>query len=369
MPPTSWAEHAEEAGLPHFFDGAERAAAIIILPLMFVGLVVNAFVAYLFWRHESLRRHPSNLLILSLCVGDGVLLCLPRVFEVPTALAFNGYPAWWHPFCQLFGAMPLISTYMSGLALSVVSLERYAAIVKGYAITRRQTCFLIAGIWAGGLTMGVLLPIVTAVGKGTPSTPFVLQSSGLYCLIDWGDSSPAGRAQVVIAICTIGATIGALGGGYFLIWLHVKRLSGTVSATPRSLTLTPSEREQESAQLRSNASSTVGMKSAMSTIERSLMMKGVIMSTSFVIAWSPYTCMILYEGILARHNVPRGFETLSYFGANVNAMINPILFIVLDTRVLATARRALGIATAEDDWLEPASAIGSAASRKREYRR
>ncbi|KAJ3144212.1 hypothetical protein HDU89_008655 [Geranomyces variabilis] len=104
-------------------------------------------------------------------------------------------------------------------------MERWASIVRGYSITKRQTCLVVAAIWSAAPIVGIMLPLVAAAGKGTPNTPFVLESSGLYCLIDWADSSHAGRTQISLALCTIGATITALTGGYLLIWLHVRRVS------------------------------------------------------------------------------------------------------------------------------------------------
>ncbi|KAJ3003975.1 hypothetical protein HKX48_001476, partial [Thoreauomyces humboldtii] len=118
--------------------------------------------------------------------------------------------------------MPLTSAYISLFSLSIVSLERYFAIVRRIALTRGQAYSIAALAWFLAVLIGVVLPVVTAAGKGTPNTPYVLQSSGLYCLINWGDASVAGKTQVSIAIVTLGVVVTTLIGGYFGIWRHVK---------------------------------------------------------------------------------------------------------------------------------------------------
>ncbi|KAI8816649.1 uncharacterized protein EV422DRAFT_571617 [Fimicolochytrium jonesii] len=349
--------HAQEAGLPHVATAGERAASIILLPITVFGLLANSFVAYLFWRYETLRRHPSNLLILGLCVGDGILMCLPRVIEAPIALVYDGYPAWYHPFCQLFGAMPLTSAYISVFTLGVVSMERYLAIVRGVVWTRREACLVAAGIWAAAAVIGVLLPVVTAFGKGTPHSPYLLQASGLYCLINWGDSSIAGRIQVVIAMVGLLLVIGTLVGGYFMIWLHVRTIASTVSATPRNITLTPSTATTSSVAETPQAR---GMGATMTKMERDLMWKAIVMSAIFLTNWLPYSIMIAYEGFTLTHDINKTFETVSYFGVEINAATNPLLFILLDTRVLLCARQALGLARPDEDLSsQPSSAVGS----------
>ncbi|KAJ3170062.1 hypothetical protein HDU87_000474 [Geranomyces variabilis] len=350
-----WDAVAAEAGLPHHAaDTLERVSSIAILILAIVGVCANSFAAYLFYRYERLRRQPSNILILFLCVGDGLLMCLPRTVEAPIAIVNDGYPAWYHPLCQLFGAMPLTSAYISVFTLSIVSLERYFAIVKRKAVTRNQAYSLAGGIWSAAFIIGTVLPIITAAGKGTPRTPYVLQSSGLYCLINWGDSSPAGRTQVAIAVTTLLIVVSTLVGGYFGIWWHVKTIAVVVSASPTPMTVTPSTDSQ------CTTSKGKGMKATMTAMEQSLMYKAVIISAVFLVNWFPYTILIAYEGLRSEHNAPKVFETIAYFGVEINAATNPFLFILLDTRVLACAKRVLGLHV-DEPASDPSSAAASGA--------
>lgn len=137
-------------------------------------------------------------------------MCFPRVIEAPVALAHEGYPVWWgclflteienvhapnelphryHSLCQIFGAMPITSPYISVFILSVVSVERYLSIVKSISFTQHQAYLAVGCIWLACIVIGVVLPVITAVVKGTPASPYIVQSSGLYCLINWGDGS------------------------------------------------------------------------------------------------------------------------------------------------------------------------------------
>ncbi|KAI8588991.1 hypothetical protein BDZ88DRAFT_419907 [Geranomyces variabilis] len=351
----NWDAVAAEAGLPHHAaDALERISSVAILILAIIGVCANSFAAYLFYRYERLRRQPSNILILFLCIGDGLFMCLPRIFEAPIAIMNDGYPAWYHPLCQLFGAMPLTSAYISVFTLSIVSLERYFAIVKRKALTRSQAYSLAAGIWSAAVIIGTVLPIITAAGKGTPRTPYVLQSSGLYCLINWGDSSPAGRTQVAIGVTTLLIVVSTLIGGYFAIWRHVRTIAEVVSASPTPMTVTPSTDSQGARR------KGTGMKATMTQMEQSLMVKAIIMSAVFLVNWFPYTILIAYEGIRSEHNAPKVFETIAYFGVEINAATNPFLFILLDTRVLACAKRVLGLHI-EDPVSEPPSEAASGA--------
>ncbi|KAJ3159231.1 hypothetical protein HDU86_001834 [Geranomyces michiganensis] len=348
----NWDVVAAQAGLPHTADAAERALSAVIFVLAIIGVGANCFAAFLFFHFEQLRRQPSNILILFLCIGDGLLMCLPRLFEAPIALIYNGYPAWYHPLCQLFGAMPITSAYISVFTLSIVSLERYFAIVKQKAMTREQSYLITALIWSAAFVIGTILPIITAAAKGTPRTPYVLQSSGLYCLIDWGDSSPAGRTQVIIGVTTLSIVVSTLIGGYFGIWRHVKSVASTVAVSPSPMTVTPSTNSEGVPRKGSS------MKNAMTTMERNLMVKAITMSIVYLVNWFPYTLLILYEGIRSEHNAPKSFETIAYFGVEINAACNPFLFIFLDTRVLSCAKRVLGFQV-EDSRSEPTSAVAS----------
>ncbi|KAJ3006010.1 hypothetical protein HKX48_000344 [Thoreauomyces humboldtii] len=347
-----WALYAEQSGLPHYEDSSERIASIILLAVSCVGVLGNAFVAHLFYRFEHLRRYPSNLLILALCLGDG-LMCSPRLVEIPIVLANRGYPVWYHPYCQLFGAMTYTSSYMSGYTLSAVSLERYFAIVKGKTVTRRQCLLISIGIWSFAVMVATVLPVVTAIGKGVAWSPYVMQSSGLYCLIDWGDTSAAGRAQVIIALFTLAMCVLTIVGGYSMIYRHVKRVGASVKDVKMAsmiytTTSTPSEASDKHGRSTDGKSGRGQANATMSALERALLWKGIIMSAVFLVNWMPYTAMIFYEAVLGRHDVPKGFETISWFGSVLNAVMDPVLFITLDTRVRACACRSLGCGVADD---------------------
>ncbi|KAJ3155910.1 hypothetical protein HDU89_005469 [Geranomyces variabilis] len=351
--------YATEAGLPYEEDTKQRIASIFLLAITCFGVIANTFIAYLFFRFEKLRQHPSNLLVLALCVGDG-LMCIPRLVEVPIELASRGFPAWYHPLCQLFGAMTYTSSYISGYTLSAVSMERYFSIVRNVAFTRRKCFFMAVGIWCIALSAAVVLPLLTAFGKGTPHSPYILQSSGMYCLINWGDDSAAGRAQTIVAIFTLATCVGTIVGGYFLIWRHVQQVTRGVSSIndTHGLTTIPTAEPLNAEKSRAPSRQTVG--GTMSTLERALMWKGIVMSVVFIANWMPYTCMILYEALLARHDVPQGFETVSWIGSVLNSALNPILFIALDTRVLSCARQVIGLSASHTDS-QPGSAVGSGA--------
>ncbi|KAJ3178370.1 hypothetical protein HDU87_003685 [Geranomyces variabilis] len=348
---------AAEAGLPYEEDSNQKIASIFLLAITCFGVVANAFIAYLFCRYEKLRQHPSNLLVLALCVGDG-LMCIPRLIEVPIELACRGFPAWYHPLCQLFGAMTYTSSYISGYTLSAVSMERYFSIVRSVTFTRRKCFFIAVGIWCIAISAAVVLPLLTAFGKGTPHSPYILQSSGMYCLINWGDDSAAGRAQTIVAIFSLATCVGTIVGGYFLIWRHVQTVTRGVSSFNDAHGLSTMPTSEPLSAEKSKAPSRQTVRGTMSTLERALMWKGIVMSVVFIVNWMPYTCMILYEALLARHDVPQAFETVSWIGSVLNSALNPILFIALDTRVLSCASQAIGLSASPTES-QPGSAVTS----------
>ncbi|KAJ3158186.1 hypothetical protein HDU86_003142 [Geranomyces michiganensis] len=350
-------KYAAEAGLPYEQDPNFRIVSICLLATACCGVIGNTFIGYLFYRYEKLRTHPSNLLVLALCLGDAIM-CFPRLIEVPIELANYGFPASYHPLCQVLGGLTYFSAYLSGNTLTAVSMERYFSIVRGVTITRRQCLFIAIGIWAIAFAIAIVLPILTAIGKGTPRSPYILQASGMYCLINWGDSSPYGRTQTVVALTTILTVVGTIGGGYFMIWRHVQsiaRITVVVSDTHGLTTVPMARGSKDQAATSGNRQTT---SSTMSTLERNLMWKGVIMSLAFVVNWLPYTVMIFYEALLARHDISPAFCAASWFGSLLNSAINPILFISLDTRVLSCARQAIGLRASPTDS-QPSSAAGS----------
>ncbi|XP_054754330.2 phe13-bombesin receptor-like [Lytechinus pictus] len=168
------------------------AYVVVLFVELFIGVPANASLIFLVARVRELRTAP-NLLLANLAVGD--LIFLFASIPVSISQQLKTYESS-ITFCRFQHGVYYISFAVSALSLTVISLERYGAIVKPFTLKSvresRSTVIICVIIWIVSILLFGIYPMYLAVPNfyyksctmpylGKPfRTYFVLQLVLLY---------------------------------------------------------------------------------------------------------------------------------------------------------------------------------------------
>ncbi|XP_041603192.1 somatostatin receptor type 5 isoform X2 [Vulpes lagopus] len=204
-------------------------ARAVVVPVLYLlvcaaGLGGNALVIYVVLRHAKMKT-VTNIYILNLAVAD-VLLMLGLPF-----LATQNAVSYW-PFgpvlCRLVMTLDGINQFTSIFCLTVMSVDRYLAVVHPIRSTRwrrpRVAKLASAAVWAFSLLMSLPLVVFADIQEGWNT-----------CNLSWPE--PVGLWGAVFIIYT--SVLGFFGPllviclCYLLIVVKVKASGVRVGATRR----------------------------------------------------------------------------------------------------------------------------------------
>ncbi|XP_043417014.1 somatostatin receptor type 5 [Prionailurus bengalensis] len=208
---------------------ASPGARAVVVPVLYllvcvVGLGGNALVIYVVLRHAKMKT-VTNIYILNLAVAD-VLLMLGLPF-----LATQNAVSYW-PFgpvlCRLVMTLDGINQFTSVFCLTVMSVDRYLAVVHPIRSARwrrpRVAKLASAGVWTFSLLMSLPLVVFADIQEGWDT-----------CNVSWPE--PVGLWGAVFIIYT--SVLGFFGPllviclCYLLIVVKVKASGVRVGATRR----------------------------------------------------------------------------------------------------------------------------------------
>ncbi|XP_072167270.1 gastrin-releasing peptide receptor-like [Diadema setosum] len=135
------------------------AVVTFLIMQLVVGVPANISLIFLVARVRELRTTP-NLLLANLAVGDVLFLlaCTP----VTIAIQMNRYYSSFE-FCRFQHGVYYVSFAVSALSLTVISVERYGAIVKPFTLRSvresRNTIAICIIIWVVSLLLFAVYPI------------------------------------------------------------------------------------------------------------------------------------------------------------------------------------------------------------------
>lgn len=289
-------------------DYAPGVAGILI-PLIYiavciVGLIGNTLVIHIVLRYSQ-AESVTNIYILNLAIADELFM-----LGLPFLAVQNGLLSW--PFgslmCRLVMTVDAINQFTSIFCLTVMSIDRYLAVVHPLRSSRwrqpRVAKTVNATVW--GISFIVVLPVVVFAG--------VLQDDG-NCSIVWPEPAEVWKAAFIVYTATVGffGPLTVICLCYLLIVVKVRSSGRRVHAT--------SIRRRKS--------------------ERKITRMVVIVVAVFVFCWLPFYVLNIVNLLVL---LPGEFRGLYYFVvvlSYANSCANPILYGFLSDNFKRGFRKAL----------------------------
>lgn len=281
----------------------------ILIPLIYitvcvVGLIGNTLVIHIVLRYSQ-AESVTNIYILNLAIADELFM-----LGLPFLAVQNGLLSW--PFgslmCRLVMTVDAINQFTSIFCLTVMSIDRYLAVVHPLQCSRwrqpRVAKTVNATVWA--VSFVVVLPVVVFAG--------VLKDDG-NCSIVWPEPAEVWKAAFIIYTSTVGffGPLTVICLCYLLIVVKVRSSGRKVRAT--------SIRRRKS--------------------ERKITRMVVIVVAVFVFCWLPFYVLNIVNLLVL---LPGEFRGLYYFVvvlSYANSCANPILYGVLSDNFKRGFRKAL----------------------------
>ncbi|XP_051562872.1 somatostatin receptor type 5 [Myxocyprinus asiaticus] len=281
----------------------------ILIPLIYitvcvVGLVGNTLVIHIVLRYSQ-AESVTNIYILNLAIADELFM-----LGLPFLAVQNGLLSW--PFgslmCRLVMTVDAINQFTSIFCLTVMSIDRYLAVVHPLRSSRwrqpRVAKAVNATVWA--VSFVVVLPVVVFAD--------VLQDDG-NCSIVWPEPAEVWKAVFIIYTATVGffGPLTVICLCYLLIVVKVRSSGRRVRAT--------SIRRRKS--------------------ERKITRMVVIVVAVFVFCWLPFYILNIVNLLVL---LPGEFRGLYYFVvvlSYANSCANPILYGFLSDNFKRGFRKAL----------------------------
>ncbi|XP_056100504.1 somatostatin receptor type 5 [Rhinichthys klamathensis goyatoka] len=281
----------------------------ILIPLIYiavcvVGLIGNTLVIHIVLRYSQ-AESVTNIYILNLAIADELFM-----LGLPFLAVQNGLLSW--PFgslmCRLVMTVDAINQFTSIFCLTVMSIDRYLAVVHPLQSSRwrqpRVAKTVNATVWA--VSFVVVLPVVVFAG--------VLKDDG-NCSIVWPEPAEVWKAAFIIYTSTVGffGPLTVICLCYLLIVVKVRSSGRKVRAT--------SIRRRKS--------------------ERKITRMVVIVVAVFVFCWLPFYVLNIVNLLVL---LPGEFRGLYYFVvvlSYANSCANPILYGVLSDNFKRGFRKAL----------------------------
>ncbi|KAK2888740.1 hypothetical protein Q8A67_014115 [Cirrhinus molitorella] len=292
----------------HALDYSPGVAGILI-PLVYiavcvVGLIGNTLVIHIVLRYSQ-AESVTNIYILNLAIADELFM-----LGLPFLAVQNGLLSW--PFgslmCRLVMTVDAINQFTSIFCLTVMSIDRYLAVVHPLRSSRwrqpRVAKTVNATVW--GVSFVVVLPVVVFAD--------VLQDDG-NCSIVWPEPAEVWKAAFIIYTATVGffGPLMVICLCYLLIVVKVRSSGRRVRAT--------SIRRRKS--------------------ERKITRMVVIVVAVFVFCWLPFYVLNIVNLLVL---LPGEFRGLYYFVvvlSYANSCANPILYGFLSDNFKRGFRKAL----------------------------
>ncbi|XP_076024414.1 pinopsin-like [Genypterus blacodes] len=272
------------------------AAAVVLGSVLVLGFLGNFLVLLVFSWFAGLRT-PLNLLLINISVSD-MLVCIsgtPLSFaaSVRGRWLTGSYGCRWYGFCNaLFGIVSLVS-------LSLLSLERYAALLRSTqsdSSQYRRAWIAVASSWIYSLAWTV--PPLLGWSSYGPEGP------GITCSVQWHRRSDSARSYVsCLFVSCLLLPLLLMIFCYGRILLAVRAVTRQVTRSNQPL----AERRQS----------------------RVLLMV-VSMVTGYLVCWMPYGVVAMIASFGPPGLVCPAASLIPSILAKSSTVLNPLLYVLLN---------------------------------------
>ncbi|XP_033834505.1 pinopsin-like [Periophthalmus magnuspinnatus] len=274
-----------------------HTAVAVVLGFIFVLGFLGNFVALLVFSRYPVLRTPVNLLLINISASD-MLVC---IFGTPMSFAASVRGRWltgsygcrWYGFSNaLFGIVSLIS-------LSLLSFERYSAVVHSVPSDSSQfgrARFAVSASWLYSLAW--TLPPLLGWSSYGPEGP------GTTCSVQWDRQSPTARSYVscLFTFCLL------------LPLLLMLFCYGRIIMAVRTVTKQVPRLSQSAAERR----------------EGRVLLMVVSMVTSYLVCWLPYGVVAMLFSFGRPGAVPPVASLVPSLLAKTSTVLNPVIYVLLN---------------------------------------
>ncbi|TPX64112.1 hypothetical protein CcCBS67573_g08487 [Chytriomyces confervae] len=317
-----------------------------------IGLMLNSFIVLSNAPYVK-KLPPSSFLIFWLCTFD-TLAILNNIIEPIHMLAHNT-SEYNSLICQIHGAFAVTFNISSLQLCFGLTLFRYLVIVHQIQVPRVFPAVYTCYVTLISLVVG-LLPFMLSSQRFT----YDFGASNLYCAPDWTQQD-TGSMLVTwlcfsIAVGTLLLLVYAY-GAIFIVSARVvkefqKSLDGagvdnTVQLNPCAVSASNLNRSRSNSPSKTaavvmnvSAGADAQKRAELDAQQSELMKQSLIMVTAFLLGWSPYLIMGIYE-FFTQTQVSPEFDFFASMSITIYDVINPVIVYIYDREIRRLCRRAL----------------------------
>lgn len=286
--------------IPLLQSNIAHSFGILIFSISLIGTFNNVLLLVTNIGRQELA---SSIMILSLCVAD-ILFCLTSAMTFPFGI-IHGRFVLGTLGCKIQYFFLVFNAVVSIMTVSSIALEQYLSIVLSKRISTRTAYGWMGLIWVimGSLIAGPLL--------FNPNPDIVvLDDSHLYCTMNWGSTKPLVYGSTLFIVVLAVMFVCLILMSYISIGYHVYRIS---SHSKRKAAL---------------------------KIQHKILLKCVILTSTFLLLWLPELFHIIAL-VSGSRSYSMEWSLFSAVCLVLNATLNPVLFYILDPRVQHNIKNAL----------------------------
>ncbi|KAJ3248961.1 hypothetical protein HDU77_007915 [Chytriomyces hyalinus] len=293
---------------------------------------------------------PSSFLVFWLCLFDCVTIANSGLISVTNLV--TGEVGGNSVLCQFRASVAVFGTISSLLLCFGLTLFRYLLVVHQKDLPRNFTTWYFMGVAVFSALVAVL-PFM----MGSQEQTYIMRPCNAHCALDWSHRDV--RSAIMTCICFgIGAVTlcfivyayAAMAGTIIQVFTSVKNV-GRPSVKPDKNRKSPletdkTERMSSAGQTSDSAGTEDGTSSHISNQknrhsrdaksalnldkrQRDIMKQSVVVVAAFMIGWTPYICMAIFEFISNSQASPV-FDFITTIIVATYELVNPLIIIYFD---------------------------------------
>ena len=284
--------------LPSISNGEAVALAVASAVIIIFGSFANALVVVTCIRYRNrMLKEPKDALILSLAIGDFIMVCLVCPFGFSAAILMKWTTG--TAGCKWYGFVSSWIGLSSMLQLAALAIERYCTLSRPnlHRVSRKLGLKAIFGAW--------LLSFIVSCFPLVGWSKYTYEGFGLHCSILWS-SKDFNEASYCLFLLVVFFTVPvtAIVFSYAKMFSIVRKITRNASAMWG--TDAQATRESYMAQVK---------------IFKLLL----VVTGAFLFAWTPYAVMSILKAY-SSVQIAVGFHELPAIFAKTSNIYNPIIY-------------------------------------------